>query len=595
MASYRGTLPLTHETGADRLLRSLLQHGVDTLFGLCGDHVNPIFVAAPRHGVRIVDVRHEAAAVHMADGYARVGRRAGVSVVTGGPGHTNSVTGIATAAAAGSPVVAISGSYEPEQRGRLAFQEMDQAGIVQPLAKSARLLEDAAQIDSAVEAAFKEALSGRPGPVHLSIPLGVLSRAPGSGREGASAAPAGGGTRTPATSGPGAMPVLPANGAEAPRPDPAAVRELVGRLRTAARPVMIAGSGAFWSEAGAELARFAELTRTPCFTIDLARGLMSDTHPLCFGYADPVLNPAARAFAEADFVLIIGKRVDFRLGFGGPRVFRPDAALAQVDIRAGEFGRNRPVQMSILADARQALAAFAEEAAPRAGGEQAGGWPERPWLEELRSRGRAWRESWREGENSDESPLHPLRVCAEVRALLPEDAVIVIDGGDWPQWPRMTLPARRPGGWVRLGALGTVGAGLPLALGARMARPSGPVVLFIGDGGMGFHLAELHTAVRHRLNVVIVVGNDEGWGMEREIQSALYGPGAVHGCELGPVRYDELAGSFGLHAARVDRAAELRPALERALAAGRPALVDVRLRKGSVSPLTAASIAAKRV
>lgn len=564
---------MQRETGADRLLRRLRERGVDTAFGLCGDHVNPLFVAAPRHGLRIIDSRHEAAAVHMADGYARAGRRAGVSIVTGGPGHTNSLTGIATASAAGSPVVAISGSYEPAERGRLAFQEMDQVGIVAPLVKGARLLTDPEQIDAAVEAAFADAFSGRPGPAHLSVPLSVLSREAPPGTPAASA---------------GSPP--PANDARALRPDPAAVRDLAARLRKAERPVLIAGSGAFWSAAEEALRRFAEATRTPCFTIDLARGLLSDEHPLCFGYADPVLNPAARAFAEADLVLLLGKRVDFRLGFGGPHVFRPEAVMAQVDIRAEEFGRNRPVQIPILADAREALDALSREA--RKHGDVP--WPERPWVGELRRRRSDWEESWREGEASEESPLHPLRLCREARAHLTEETVIVFDGGDWPQWPRMTLRAHRPGHWVRLGALGSVGAGLPLALGAQATRPDRRVVLFIGDGGMGFHLAEIHTAVRHRLNVVIVVGNDEGWGMEREIQAALYGAEAVRGCELGPVRYDELARGLGAHGERVERPGDLRPALERALASGRPALVDVRLRKGSVSPLTAASIAAKR-
>jgi acetolactate synthase-1/2/3 large subunit len=571
------------ETGADRLLRALQQRGVDTLFGLCGDHVNPIFVAAPRHGIRIVDVRHESAAVHMADGYARTSGRIGVSVVTGGPGHTNSITGIATAAAAGSPVIAISGSYEPEQRGKLAFQEMDQAAIVQPLAKSSRLLTRPEELDEAIGAACSTALSGRPGPAHLSIPLSLLSRQAGEAR---APEPRNGGARGPQRE---RAPSRDAGAAAAPgpSPDPAVVADLVRRLRAAERPVLIVGSGGFWAGAQHELQRFVETTQTPCFTIDLARGLLADAHALCFGYADPVLNAAARAFVEADFILLVGKRLDFRLGFGSPRVFAPSATLAQVDVLASEFERNRPAQIRILADARQALEALASEAGPR--------WPEKPWVRHLRALRSSWEESWREGEASDASPVHPLRICKEARALLDDRTVIVFDGGDWPQWPRMSLQASRPGHWIRLGALGTVGAGLPLALGAQAARPEERVILFIGDGGMGFHPAELHTAVRHRLNLVIVVGNDQGWGMEREIQAALYGAEAVNGCELGAVRYSEIARAFGAHGEEVARAADIRPALERAFAAGRPALVDIALRKGSVSPLTAASIAAKRV
>ncbi|MGH7395146.1 MAG: thiamine pyrophosphate-dependent enzyme, partial [Candidatus Methylomirabilales bacterium] len=198
------------------------------------------------------------------------------------------------------------------------------------------------------------------------------------------------------------------------------------------------------------------------------------------------------------------------------------------------------------------------------------------------------------GETSEEAPLHPLRLCREVRALLPEDGFVVIDGGDFPQWPRMTLPARRPGHWIRLGGLGTVGAALPLGLAAKLAHPEAPVFIFMGDGGMGFYGFELHTAVRLGLRAVIIVGNDQGWGMEREIQGALYGREQIAGCELGLVRYDEIMRALGGHGEFVERPADLRPALTRALNSGKPAVVNVLIRQGTVSPLTAASIAAKR-
>ncbi|MGH7378647.1 MAG: thiamine pyrophosphate-binding protein, partial [Candidatus Methylomirabilales bacterium] len=399
-------------TGADLLLGALKQKGVSHLFGLCGDHVNPLFVAARQHGIGIVDVRHEAAAVHMADGWARVTGRPGVSVVTGGPGHTNSLTGVATAAAAGSPVIAISGSYEVAQKGRLAFQELDQVALMRPVTKSARLVTETARLPEMVAAAYGEALAGRPGPVHLSIPLSVLSRE-------VEAPPPPGETPPPVP----------------PQPDTAAIREVVERLAAAERPACVVGSGGFWARASDALTRFVETTRTPCFTIDLARGLIPDDHPLCFGYADPILNETARALREADLILLVGKRLDFRLKFGGSEVFDPDAVIVQIDIDPAEIGRNRPIQVPVVADAAAALEALTAEAARR------GSWGERPWLEQLRRQQKAWRDSWAAGETSEEAPLHPLRVCREVRALLPEDGVVVMDGGDFPQWPRMTLPA----------------------------------------------------------------------------------------------------------------------------------------------------------
>ena len=550
-------------TGADLLLSTLKRQGVSHLFGLCGDHVNPLFVAARRHGIGIVDVRHEAAAVHMADGWARVTGRPGVSVVTGGPGHTNSVTGVATAAAAGSPVIAISGCYEVAQKGRLAFQELDQVTLMRPVTKWASLVTEAVRIPEMVATAYREALTGRPGPVHLSVPLSVLSRE-------VEAPPPLAETRPPVF----------------PHPDPGAIRQVVERLAAAERPACVVGSGAFWAKAGDALTRFAELTHTPCFTIDLARGLLSDEHPLCFGYADPILNETAKALRMADLILLVGKRLDFRLKFG--EVFDPGAVVVQIDVDPAEIGRNRPIQVPLVADAAAALTALAAEAVRQ------GGWRERPWLEQLRRQQKAWRESWAKGEMSEEAPLHPLRLCREVRPLLPEDGVVVIDGGDFPQWPRMTLPARRPGHWIRLGGLGTVGAALPLGLAAKLAHPEAPVFIFMGDGGMGFYGFELHTAVRLGLGAVIIVGNDQGWGMEREIQGALYGREQIAGCELGLVRYDEIMRALGGHGEFVERPADLQPALTRALASGKPAVVNVLIRKGTVSPLTAASIAAKR-
>ncbi len=550
-------------TGADLLLQALKREGVSYLFGLCGDHVNPLFVAARRHGIGIVDVRHEAAAVHMADGWTRVTGRPGVSVVTGGPGHTNSLTGVATAAAAGSPVIAISGCYEVAQKGRLAFQELDQVTLMRPVTKWASLVTEAVRIPEMVATAYREALTGRPGPVHLSIPLSVLSRE-------VEAPPPLAETRPPVF----------------PLPDPGAIRQVVERLAAAERPACVVGSGAFWAKAGGALTRFAELTRTPCFTIDLARGLLSDDHPLCFGYADPILNETGKALRMADLILLVGKRLDFRLKFG--EVFDPGAVVVQIDVDPAEIGRNRPIQVPLVADAAAALTALAAEAARR------GGWRERPWLEQLRRQQKAWRESWAKGEMSEEAPLHPLRLCREVRPLLPEDGIVVIDAGDFPQWPRMTLPARRSGHWIRVGSLGTVGAALPLGLAAKLAHPESPVLIFMGDGGMGFYGFELHTAVRLGLNAVIIVGNDQGWGMEREIQAALYGREQIAGCELGLVRYDEIMRALGGHGEFVERPADLLPALTRALASGKPAVVNVLIRKGTVSPLTAASIAAKR-
>ncbi len=545
-------------TGAHLLVRALKRHGVDRIFGLCGDHVNAIFNACLDEGVAIVDVRQESAATHMADGWARVTGQPGVSVVTGGPGHTNSITGIATAWMACSPIIAISGMHDWGLRDRGPLQELDQVGLVHPITKWARVVTDPARLAQYAVIAYREAVSGRPGPVHLTIPADVLE-APVDDSKVAMPEPW---RREPAAA--------PA----------AAVETALDLLQRAQRPVVIAGSGIWWAHAWEALRRLVEVTALPCFTIGMGRGSLSDEHPLCLGYADPILNPAAREIAEADAILLIGKRIDFRLGYGS--LFGPNATLIQVDIHSAELGRNRSAQLPIHCD----VGAFLTQMA--SGAEKRGSWKETPWIERLRRVRKAAAEARRADEAADASPLHPLRIVKEVREAVNSDVVWAIDGGDFAQWCRLGLPALKPGHWVRLGALGTVGAAIPLGIAAKLAKPDCPVVILTGDGGMAFHSWELHTALRFNAPVVVVVGNDCGWGMERELQAAFYR--RTVGVELGAVRYDKVIEAMGGHGEHVEHPAELRPALERALKAGTVACVNVMM-QGVPSPLTATNIA----
>jgi acetolactate synthase-1/2/3 large subunit len=544
-------------TGAHLLVRAMRRHGIERIFGLCGDHVNSIFNACLDEGVAVVDTRHESGATHLADGWARVTGRPGVAVVTGGPGHTNSLTGIATAWMAASPMIAISGMHETGLRDRGPLQEIDQLDLVKPVTKWARVAEDPARLAQYFALAYREATSGRPGPVHLTIPSDVSEAVVDDD-----------------------VPVPEPYRVEPAAANPAAIEAAIERLQRAACPVVIAGSGVWWARAWEALERFVEIAHLPCFTIGMGRGAISDEHPLCLGYADQILNGAAREIKLADVVLLVGKRIDFRLAYGG--LFDPTATLIQVDVHGPELGRNRPAQIPIQADARMALEQLAQAA------EKRGGWARTTWVDELRKSRRAFVAQAGQDEASDAAPLHPLRIVKEVREAAGEDVCWVIDGGDFAQWCRLGLPARLPGHWVRLGGLGTVGASIPFGIAAKLARPRQPVVVLIGDGGMAFHGWELHTALRFNVPIVVVVGNDCGWGMERELQRAFYD--RTVGVELGPVRYDRIVEAMGGHGEHVEKPAELRPALERALKAGRAACVNVVMR-GVASPLTAATIA----
>jgi acetolactate synthase-1/2/3 large subunit len=354
-------------------------------------------------------------------------------------------------------------------------------------------------------------------------------------------------------------------------------------LEKAERPVMIAGSGVFWAGAGDSLRRFAELTQVPCFTIGIGRGVLSDEHPLCFGSADPILNVTAVEIKDADVVLLIGKRIDFRLAYG--QLFGPAAALIHVDIHAAELGRNRPARLPIHGDALETLDQLVRAGASRKG------WKERPWVGRLREVKRGAVEARRADERSDEAPVHPLRLLKEVERAAGEDVIWAIDGGDFAQWCRIALPVKKPGHWLRLGPMGTVGAAIPFGIAAKLAKPESPVIVLTGDGGMGFHSWEIHTALRFKLPIVVIVGNDQGWGMERALQAGFYN--RTIGVELGPMRYDKVVEAMGGHGEHVEHPAELGPAIERALKAGRAACVNVMMR-GLASPLTEANLAASK-
>ena len=538
-------------TGAELFVGALESLGVNRIFTLVGDHLNDILKLADARGIAILDMRHESAVVHAADTWARIHRRPAVALVTGGPGHTNALTGLATAYAAGSPVIAVSGSRPLSQANRGAFQEVDQVSMARPVAKCAAEARSAAEIPALVFREWSEALSGRMGPVHLTLPMDVLQTA------AAEPLPQ-----------PTLQPQAP------PPPDPHEIERAIALLHAAERPVAIAGSGIWWSRAEDELRRFAEHTNLPVYTITLGRGTLPDSHPLSFGYADPSLNrAAARAFREADLFLVIGKRIDYRLAMGGPRLFPPAAKFIQVDIHAAELGLNRRLDAAICADAAATLRALTAAA-----GESP--WPASPWLDRLRAFHQEWHQQLDAAAADQTTPLHPAAVYRELRGALPPDVLYCWDGGDFVHWGRAMLPANTPGGWVRLGPLGTIGAALPNVLALQLAHPGRPVAMITGDGALGFYIAELDTAVRHNLPVVIVVGNDAGWGLERELQG-----GKTVACELRSTRYDQVMQGFGGLGEQVETIDQLAPAVARAFASGRPCLINIPVR-GARSPFT---------
>ncbi len=544
--------------GAELFSQTLKQLGVTHVFTLVGDHLNEALQVLDRDGFEIVDTRHESAAVHMADGWARMSGRLAVSLVTGGPGHTNSIAGIATAQATGVPLLAVSGQSNSKLRDRNSFQDMDQLGLARSAAKYCASPASAEQIPFYVREAYRAATTGRPGAAHLSIAVDHFT------------------DRVERVA-----PLAGAIGEHRPGPEVSELARVIELLDKAERPAVIAGSGCFWAGAGQALETFIERAQTPLFTITMARGLVSDEHPLCFGYADPTINRGAEsALKLADVVLVLGKRIDYRLRLGG--LFAPDAKVIQVDIHREELGLNRSLEVGLNCDCRLALEALNAELNGRTQ-------PDRlSWLAEVQRGCDKYAAEVDQRSHRTSQPMHALEFYRQMREWLPEDATLCWDGGDFVHWGRYVMPARRPGHWMRLGALAGLGVGFPIGVAAQVLRPEQRSIVVTGDGSLGFYLAEMDTAVRFKLPVIIIVGNDGGWGVERELQEGRY-DGKTVACELRRTRYDLVMKGFGGDGAHVERPEQIRPALDQALASDKPFLINVEI-DGAGSPFTEAQL-----
>ncbi len=528
----------------------LAREGVSVLFSLNGGHIALIYDACLDLGVRIVDVRHEDAAVHMAHAWARLTGRPGVACVTAGPGVTNTVTAVATAWAAASPLVLLGGKAPVAQFDLGALQDVDQVGILRPVTKAAFTVLEGARVPEYVSAAVRLAHAPPPGPTYVEIPADVMRQRLAGGRLDACTVP-------------------PAQVRARPAPDRQEVDRAVGLLRGAERPVILAGSGVWWARASAELRALAERLQAPVLTTSLARGLLPPGHPLHL--------PAARSFllGRADLILVVGTRLNYVAGYGRPPRFPAGARVLQVDPAPAELGRNRAVDLALQADAGAALAALTAALEPA---------PPRAWLDEARARDRAAREALAAEAASDARPVHPLRLCREVVQAAGPDAVLVLDGGDILSFARQVVEPAGPGRFLDPGPFGCLGVGVPFANAARLAHPGAPVVCLTGDGALGLHLMEFDTAVRHRLPIVVVVSNNAAWGIERNSQMLDFGPDRVVGTLLRDSRFDRVAEALGGRGERVTEPGAIGPAVRRALEAAVPTIVDVVTDVNCASP-----------
>ncbi len=554
-------------TGGHVMVRALKQEGIKKIFTIVGDTILPLVDAIEDEGLEFIDTRHEAAAMHMADAWCRVTGEPAVALFTGGPGFSNAISALPNIYTSESPVVFIAGAAELPEKGMYAFQEIDQVEIAAPMSKGSWLVHDRRRITDYVATAFRTAMGGRPGPVHLTIPIDVQEAecseddlpeyTPGQYRNRGRS-----------------------------HGDPALVREAVQMLSSASKPVIIAANAARYSVSTQGLLDLVEATGIPVFTVEQARGLVSDDHPLCFGYADGALNATARRFREADTVLLLGKRFDHRYRYGQPPYFDGAANLIQVDPSPAEIGRNRGVSVGIVGD----IGAVVEQITQEAGKVTWSPQKLAPWVDQLRQDRQSWKDTL-ESNASDELPIHPMKVFKEIEHLTDDDSFIIFDGGDYAQWGRSYLSARKTGHWMRLGPLSHLGCGLPYALAAKLAQPESKVFLFIGDGSIGFYSMEFDTAVRHNLPITVVMGNDSAWGIDKNFQLAYYGRAVA--TDLRFVGYEKIVETLGGYGEYVEQPGDIAPAVERALASGRPSLVNIKIRSAQ-SPLADAMVARRR-
>jgi len=533
-----------YTTGAQLLAKSIKAAGVDTVFFLMGGPMQDVERDLARvHDVRLVDVRHEQAAAMMAHAYSRVTGKPGVCMTGAGVDAVNLTTGLETALADCAPVVAICGAFNPAYRRMGAFQEMNQLDTMKPITKAAWQVAVAERIPHFVDMAFRHASTGKPGPVYLEIPSNVLDEK--------------------------VKPVeFPVSEYRLPNGRPMGQRDLIAKavelLSKSQRPLVLAGSGALWSQASKALQSFVEVSNIPFFTTPQARGIIPEDHPLCF------LGARSLALREADCVLVVGTRANFMFGHFQPPRFAVDATFIEVNIDGCDIGDNRAVDVGIIGDARTVLEQLVEETRDKFNPLHT-----KEWRKRLKQTDKKRRISMLSLLETDNEPIHPLRLCREIMAVMPRDAIFVVDGNETLNFARQSIPTYCPGHRLNVGPAGCIGVGVPFGVGAKVARPDNMVIVFSGDGGFGMNVMEMDTAIRHNIPIIVVVNNNGGWFSGVASPSVIGPEMGVIGRDLGFTRYDKVVEALGGWGELVEKPSDIRPALARAIASGKPALVNV--------------------
>lgn len=538
--------------GGALLVEALHKAGIRRIFSVSGAGMATIYRCCAKTGIDVIHTRHEAAAAFMADATARVTGHPGVCLVTHGVGLTNASTGIATAWLDQSPTINLVLGFPRSLQDRGNIQDIDQMAFAAPITKWARRVPETKRLPEYLATAARHALAGPPGPVVLELPIDVLTdqvdadvvqHHPWPLRQALAA-------------------------------DEREIARAANVIAKAERPILVSGSGVRWAEAGADLVNFVEAMCLPTFTRRLAYGLLAPGHPLNFGNGWFMQNGMIDyAAGLCDLLILLGGRMFYDLEYGQAPKISATAKIVQIDIDPTNLGYNRPVDVGIVGDVGVVLCQLGEalqgEAIPKA---------REKWVAELAEKQKEAHAAVAAYFREEGSPIHPIRVWAEIARVMPEDTVIVPGQGDFDYWGDAILAVRRPGHYVRSGRSGCVGAEIPFGIAAKLALPNAPVLITVGDGGFGFSAMELDTAARYKIPVILVVGNDGKWNMIKSQMTAMYGEEADVFLDLAPQQYHKVAEAFGGYGEYVNEPEQVGPAFLRALESGMPAILNISIR-----------------
>jgi thiamine pyrophosphate-dependent acetolactate synthase large subunit-like protein len=512
-------------TGNDILARCLKAQGVKDIFFIMGGPMLDAETACINEGIRLIDTRHEQGAAYMAQGYSRVTQGPGVCMAASGPATLNFSTGLANALIDCCPVVALGGSSPISQFGRQVFQEIDQVKALEGCVKYADRVHNLKRLPQQINFAFQKALNGKPGPVYLDFPGDVLYMTVDEADVDWSYM---------------GRPIIKAR----PYAEPKALNALIDAIAAARQPVIVSGSGVLWSHAWDEMKAFVEKAGIPFYTTPQGRGVIPDDHP--FSY----LTMRNDAFREADMIIILGTRTNYVIGHAAPPRFSKDAKIARIDIDPEEMGTSaRNIDIPVVGDCKSVLQQLCEAVDARTA--------ERfqPWRQKLAD-GEARKRMRAGGNYPTDGDIHPLRLCEEIKNFMQREAILSVDGQEILNFGRQSIPTFVPGHRLNSGPFGTMGVGLPFAVGAKAAKPDTQVICLHGDGSFGQNAMELDTAVRHKLPLLCVISLNGGWTADPERNKP--------GRDLGYTRYDKMAEALGCYAEYVEEPEAIRPALQRA-------------------------------